>query len=165
MGKINNIRNRSIDNTNVIIRQVSSNKSLSDKVTNANLSSYNTQVIHNLNTEWYDLDLELDDEGVGSLQTQFISFETIFEKFDERLIPYISTVLVYRQEGGADDSQMLPLSQSSNFFEIEDIFGSALKKVRVTTTFYIADMLSVNVPHKAQLVVSIYNPSNFWRID
>lgn len=164
MGVIKNIRNRSIDNTNVIIRQIASNKSLDDKVTNANLSTYNTQVIHNLDTEWYDLDLELDDEGVGNLQIQFISFETIFEKFDERLIPYISTVLAYRQVGGADDSQMLPLSQSSNFFEIEDIFGSKLKKVRVTTTFFISDMLSVNIPHKAQLIVSIYNPSDFWRI-
>lgn len=163
MGKILDIQNRSIDNTQVIIRQVASDKSVSDNVTKANFSSYNTSVIHAFDTDWYDFNLELDDEGVGDLLTQFISFETIFESFDEKLIPFISVVLIYQQVGETDD-ETLPLSTSANFFEVEDIEDSDLKQVKITSSFFIPNVPSFNIPNQGKLLVSVYNPTDFWRI-
>ena len=189
MRKINEIENRNIENTQVIIRQIASDKQINDIIYKANISSYNSQIIYEINTDFQFLSMYYGKNYEdGDLQRQYIRFETTFEKFDEKVIPFISIVPIFIQFGvnypsvydeaydGAwyyniQDSlathrnRDLSSRRYSNTFEVEDIFGSNLKQVKVITAFSFQNGYTLIPQLKAKLLVSVYNPTDFSRIN
>ena len=186
METIKNIQNVINENTNVIIRQVSSNTKIKDRVTKANINEYNTNVIHDIGVDWGYMDMWRDADNEGDPMRQRINFDITFERFDERLIPYISTHIIYKQSGSDVATSMIgdqPLFYNPNdnftgtrqadytwitsakFCEIEDIKHSELKKVRLVCCLRFSNGFAILPQFSAKLLLSIYNPCDYKRVN
>ena len=188
MSKINDIQNRSIDNRTAIIRQISNNKNMADKVTLANLTQYNNNIIHTIDTGFEFMNMFIGENYPdGDQLRQYIKFETILNNFDEKLIPYINISIIYEQNGNNVDDYAIPGLgtmlynprnfitgyreadytglRSSNKFQIEDIIGSDLKQVKIISALYIANGFAPLPRFKAKLLITFYNPTDFSRIN
>lgn len=162
MGKIDEIQNLNISNTNTIINLINNNQSTLVKIANFNTTQYGSNIIHTVESDWvYLTQVKLENEN-GNIKEQYISFNTTFEQFPENLIPYISSIIIINQiddlpfvAGGQNPRYLHPednksfntlndgfvgtrygdrtLYESSNVFQIEDIGDSSLKKVTLAT--------------------------------
>jgi len=187
MSTIRDIENKNIINSEVIIRQLSNNKNIVDKITRAHLNTYNVNIVHEIDTGFDFMNMFIGDYYEdGDIQRQYVKFETVFNTFDERLIPYISTIIIYEQFGDNvptsyfGDSAMLynpreffsglreaDYSQlaNSSLVEVEDIQNSNLKKVKIASVCHIYNSFAVLPQFRTKFLVSLYNPNNFLRID
>jgi len=188
MSKINDIQNRSINNRIAIIRQISNNKTVADKVTYANLTQYSNNIIHTIDTDFAFMNLFYGKNYPnGDLQRQYAKFETIFNNFDEKLIPFIDVKMIYEQTGNdVPDTYIEGLGTifynpreiitgyregdytilaSTSIFQIEDISGSDLKQVKIISALTIQNGFAVMPAFKVKLMISFYNPTNYSRIN
>ena len=117
MSKLNNINNFSISNLNAIIKLKSDNERILKKINNYNINNYNSKNIHVIESDWVNFTLVKYADGSGNIQNQYIAFETIFEKFPENLIPYISSNIIFNQ---IDDVTTSPSIEETGFYLHEE---------------------------------------------
>ncbi|MGD2071898.1 MAG: hypothetical protein PVG65_00205 [Candidatus Thorarchaeota archaeon] len=101
-----------------------------------------------------------------TFHSQYITWEIVFEQFDERLIPFITAEIVYGElEDTPEDNIKIAMPDVAKFFEIEDIADSeVLKRVTLHVSFAFGSQEVspvTSVPYQAKLLVHFINPRNY----
>lgn len=96
--------------------------------------------------------------GGSDPDTQYIDWEIVLQRFDERLIPFINVEILYRvADGSINDVANLESPSKIILFEVEDLAGETfIKKVTIRASFYFSDG-DVYLPYEAKLLVTLSN--------
>ena len=109
----------------------------------------------NLSTEWKPMTLAVFD-GDADPDTQYIDWEIVLERFDERLISFINVEIIYRvSDGSVNDEADIESPSKIIIFELEDLPNETfIKKVTIRASFYFSDG-DIYLPYEAKLLITL----------
>lgn len=156
--KIDSIQNRQIDQRNKSERQsaenILSNRDIKKLSSNHSVFKKHTD----LSIDWNVMTQASFFEEIDP-DTQFIDWEIVLERFDERLIPLINIEIIYQvSDGSVNDGADIETPSKIILFEIEDLPNEKfIKKVIIRASFYFSDG-DVFLPYQAKLLATFSNP-------
>jgi len=114
----------------------------------------------NLSTNWKPMTFAVFD-GDADPDTQYIDWEIVLERFDERLISFINVEIRYRvSDGSVNDGADIESPSKIIVFEVEDLPNETfIKKVTIRASFYFSDG-DVYLPYEAKLLATYSNPQD-----
>lgn len=160
--RIQFIKNREIQNQIKAERQKVENSFIDRSVTKLYPNHSVFKKRRSLSTDWEPMVIASYYYGQNiDPDTQYIDWEIVLERMDERMIPFINVEVLYRvSDGSINDGANLETPSKIVVFEIEDIEGEGyIKKVIIRASFYFSDG-DVELPYQAKLLVNISHPQD-----
>ncbi len=108
-----------------------------------------------LSTDWKPMTFAVFD-GDADPDTQYIDWEIVLERFDERLISFINVEILYRvSDGSVNDEADIESPSKIIVLEVEDLPNETfIKKVTIRASFYFSDG-DIYLPYEAKLLITL----------
>lgn len=108
-----------------------------------------------LSTDWEPMTFAIFDGDVDP-DTQYIDWEIVLERFDERLISFINVEILHRvSDGSVNDGADIESPSKIILFEVEDLPNETfIKKITVRASFYFSDG-DIYLPYEAKLLITL----------
>lgn len=153
--KLNIIKNRQIDQENRAKKQEADNDLTIRRITKLAPNQSVFKKRSDLSIDWKPMTQAIF-FGETDPDTQYIDWEIVLERFDERLIPFINVEILYRvSDGSVNDGADIESPDKMIILEVEDLPNETfIKKITVRASFYFSDG-DIYLPYEAKLLVTL----------
>jgi len=148
------IRNREIENQFKAERQKIQDSLINRDVKKLSPNHSTFKRHKNLTVDWQSM-IHAVFNGSSDPDTQYIDWEVVLERFDERFIPFINIEVLTRvSDGSINDGANIETPNKIVVFELEDLPNETYtKKLTIRASYYFSDG-DVFLPYEAKLLIT-----------
>jgi hypothetical protein len=153
--KLETIRNLQTDQQTKIERQETGNSLISRNIKRLAPNHAVFKKRPDISVDWQPM-IHTVFNGSSDPDTQYIDWEIVLERFDERLISFINVEILYRvSDGSINDGADIESPSKIILFEVEDLPNETfIKKITLRASFYFSDG-DIYLPYEAKLLVTL----------